>query len=307
MFEKHPQGGGVEVLVDKSYFKANRLSFNDTVDMVAEGRKVSLTVTGTGTGPEFIYAMKDASTLLPDPETFGLIMMPLNQAQQVLNLPGQINQVVIKLSPGADEEKTAEQVRALLDPYGNLSSYPLKKQLSHAVLQGELDGLRAVSTFMPVIFLGIAAAIQMVMLGRMIAGQRLQIGIMKALGYNSRQIMTYYTAYSLSSSLLGALLGTIMGIGLSSAISGMYADFFNLPRAIGGVNTAAVINGLLLSLSVGAAAGIAASRKVVSFNPAESMRPALGGNPEPPQCSSGAPGIGDHRGWRPEGSHGGGE
>ncbi|MHB8917917.1 MAG: FtsX-like permease family protein [Desulfocucumaceae bacterium] len=277
IFEKYPQGGGVEVLVDSRFFTANRLSFNDTVNIVSEGRKVPLTVVGTGTGPEFTFAMKDASTIMPDPETFGLIMMPLNQAQKALNLSGQINQVIIKLSPGADEDKVAGQVKALLEPYGNLSSYPLKKQLSNAILQGELDGLKASSLFMPVIFLGIAAAIQMVMLGRMIRGQRLQIGIMKALGYNNRQIMTHYTAYSMSTALLGALLGTLIGIGLASAMSGAYADVFNLPRAIGGINTTAVINGFILSLSVGAAAGLAASRGVVKVNPADSMRP------EPPK------------------------
>jgi putative ABC transport system permease protein len=281
IFERYPQGGGVEVLVDNRYFTANRLTFNDTISIVSESRKVHLSVVGTGTGPEFTYAMKDAATLMPDPETFGLIMMPLNQAQQILDLPGQINQVIIKLSPGADEEKVAEQVKELLEPYGNLSGYPLKKQLSHAILQGELDGLKAVSGFMPAIFLGIAAAIQLVMLGRMIRGQRLQIGIMKALGYDNRQIMTYYTAYAMFTSLLGALLGTLLGIGLASAISGLYADVFNLPRAIGGVNITAMINGFILSLAVGAAAGLAASRGVVSVNPAESMRP------EPPKNAGG--------------------
>jgi putative ABC transport system permease protein len=277
IFEKYPQGGGVEVLVDSRYFAANGLSFNDTVDIVSEGKKIPLTVVGTATGPEFTYAMKDASTIIPDPETFGLVMMPLAQAQEILNLPGEINQVIIKLAPGADQEKVAGQVKALLEPYGNLSSYPLKNQLSHAALQGELDGLKASSRFMPVIFLGIAAAIQMVMLGRMIRGHRLQIGIMKALGYNNRQIITHYTTYALSTSLLGALLGTVAGIGLASAMSSIYADFFNLPGAIGGINTSAVVNGFLLSLSVGAMAGLSASRGVVKVNPADSMRP------EPPK------------------------
>ncbi|HBV96387.1 MAG: hypothetical protein JL50_14300 [Peptococcaceae bacterium BICA1-7] len=277
LFERYPQGGGVEVLVDPQFFTANRLSFNDTISIVSEGRKVSLSVVGTGIGPEFTFAMKDAATLMPDPETFGLVMMPLNQAQQALNLPGQINQVIIKLSPGADEKEVAGRIEELLEPYGNLSSYPLKKQLSHAILQGELDGLKAVSGFMPFIFLSIAAAIQIVMLGRMIRGQRLQIGIMKAMGYNNRQIITYYTSYSLSSSLMGALLGSVAGIGLASVISEVYAEFFNLPRAIGGVNTTSVITGFALSLSVGAAAGLAASRRVTKVNPAEAMRP------EPPK------------------------
>lgn len=276
-FENQPQGGDAEILVDSQFFTANRLSFNDTINIVSEGRKVPLTVVGTATGPEFTIAMKDSATLIPDPETFCLIMMPLNHAQQTLNFPGQINQVVIKFQPGADEEKVAAQIKDLLAPYGNLSAYPQKKQLSNAVLQGELDGLKASAIFMPVIFLSIAAAIQMVMLGRMIKGQRLQIGIMKALGYNNRQIVFHYTTYAISTSLLGALLGIFFGVALASAMSGLYAEFFNLPKAIGGVNTTAVINGLILSLAVGTAAGLTASRGVVSIRPSESMRP------EPPK------------------------
>ncbi|OPX86187.1 MAG: outer membrane-specific lipoprotein transporter subunit LolE [Pelotomaculum sp. PtaB.Bin104] len=279
IFENHPPGGGTEVLVDQAYLKANRLSFNDTVSIINNGKKVDLTVVGTAISPEFTYIMKDAASFMPDPETFGLIMMPLSQAQQVLDLPGQINQVVIKLTPGADGEKVAEEVEAILAPYGNLASYPLKDQLSNAVLQGELDSLKAVARFMPALFLGIAAAIQMVMLGRMIRAQRLQIGIMKALGYNNKQIMTHYTAYSLATSLLGALLGTLLGVGLASAMSGLYADYFNLPRAIGGVNTFAALSGLGLSLLVGAASGLFVSRGVLAINPAEAMRP------EPPKIA----------------------
>lgn len=130
---------------------------------------------------------------MPDPKTFGIVMLPQNQAEQILNLSGQINQVVITLAHGADEKKVAEQVKTILEPYGNLGSYPRKNQLSHTVLQGELSNLRALSRFMPAIFLGVAAAIQFVMLGRMVKAQRLQIGVMKALGYSNRRIMLYYT------------------------------------------------------------------------------------------------------------------
>lgn len=266
-------------MVDQAYLEANGLSFNDTVSIINAGRKVELIVVGTAISPEFTFIMKDAASFMPDPETFGLVMMPLNQAQQVLDLPGQINQVLIKLTPGADEEKVAAEVEAILAPYGNLTSYPLKDQLSNAVLQGELDSLKAVARFMPALFLGIAAAIQMVMLGRMIRAQRLQIGIMKALGYNNRQIMTLYTAYSLSTSLIGSLLGTLLGMGLASAMSGLYADFFNLPRAIGGINSFAVLSGLGLSLLVGASSGLFVSRGVLAINPAEAMRP------EPPKMA----------------------
>lgn len=277
LFNKYPQAGGVEVLSDPQFFRGNALAFNDTLTIVAEGRRVPLTVVGTAISPELIYPMKDASTLVPDPKTFGIIMLPQNQAQQILNLSGQINQVVIKLSPGADENEVKERVETILKPYGNLASYPRKQQLSNAILQHELDSLQASSLFLPAIFLGIAAAIQLVMLSRMIKTQRLQIGVMKALGYNSRQIIVHYTGYALTVAFAGALLGSLLGLLLASVISQAYAKYFNLPADIGGVNLQAITYGFIISLGVGILAGVSASRGVIKIQPAESMRP------EPPK------------------------
>jgi len=279
MFEKYPQGGGVEVLVDPQYAKANQLNVNSIVTVVAGGKRVPLTVVGTGTSPEFIYPMKDAASMMPEPETFGIVMIPQNQAQQIQNLPGQINQVVVKLAPGVDAEETAAGIRTILEPYGNLASYPRKQQLSHAVLQGELDGLEVQAQFMPAIFLCVAAAIQFIILGRMVKTQRLQIGIMKALGYHNRQIMWHYVSYALAVAVAGAALGLVFGLMLASVFSKAYAMFFNLPGAIGGFNFRAIFSGVALSLMVGLLAGLAASRGVVRINPAESMRP------EPPRSA----------------------
>lgn len=273
LFDQYPEGGGIEILVDPQYFTANQLAFNDVVSIVAEGKQIFLSVVGTAISPETIVTMKDAATMMPDPKTYGIVMMPQNQAEQILNLNGEINQVVIKLTPGADVKHVAEQIRTLLKPYGNLADYPREDQLSHAILQGELNGLRTLASFMPVIFLGIAALIQFVMLGRMVKAQRQQIGVIKALGYSSGQIMLHYTGYALAVALLGALLGSLLGLGLATVMSQAYALYFNLPQAIGGVNLTAILSGLVLSSGVSFIAGLTASRGVVVVRPAESMRP----------------------------------
>ena len=272
-FEKDPHGGQIEVILDPQFTAANRLAVNDTVTIVAEGKPVPLTVVGSATSPEFVYPMQDAASLLPEPELFGIFMLPQNQLQQILNLNGQINQVVIKLAPGADETQIAEQVKAILKPYGNLADYPRKQQLSNAALEAEIDGLRTMSDFLPLVFLLIAAAIQFIMLGRMIKTQRLQIGVMKALGYSSWQIMWHYTGYALSIAVCGALIGSVLGIWFASIISETYGQYFNLPTLIGGVNYQAVVYGLVLSLGIGTAAGLTAARRIVTIKPAESMRP----------------------------------
>ena len=272
-FEKYPQGGGSEILVDPQFAEANSLAYNDTVNIVAGGRQVPLTMVGTASGPEFIYPIEDISSMIPDPTSFGIIMIPHNQAQQVLDMPGQINQVLLKLVPGTDEEKVAREVKTILEPYGNLADYARENQLSHVILQGELDQLMTTSRSLPMIFLLIAAFIQFIIVSRMVKAQRLQIGVMKALGYNNRQIIWHYTGYAISVAVTGAFLGTVLGLLFSSYFSQTYAYYFNLPETISGVNFRVILYGTLLSLGVGSIAGYTATRSITGINPAESMRP----------------------------------
>ena len=277
MFGGGQGGGEVEVVVDPRFASANHLNWGDRISAVADGKTLVLTVVGTAISPEFIYSMKDSADILPDPQTFGIFMLENRQAQQVLNMTDQLNQVLIEFVPGVDQDQVVEEIKGILKPYGNLGSYPRKNQLSHAVLQGELDGLRAVAIFLPLIFLSIAAAIQFVILRRMVKTQRSQIGVMKALGYSNVQIMLHYASYALVVGILGAILGTVLGLILSGSISKLYAEYFNLPGGVQAYNLRAIFYGFILSISVGIIAGLSAARSVLRISPAEAMRP------EPPQ------------------------
>lgn len=265
--------GTAGALLDPQYAQANRLQPGDRVTIIANGKKATLTMIGTAISPEFVYPLRDAATIIPEPERFGIIMIPQKELQQIMGLPGQINQIAIDLAPGADETLVKKQIEEILKPYGNIASFPRRNQLSHATLQAELDGLKTMSGFLPMVFFLIAAAIQYVILSRLIKSQRLPIGVMKALGYDNRHIIGHYTSYALLVSICGAVSGTVLGVGMASGMSALYAQYFNLPRAVGGVNGMVVVYSFLICMLVGAAAGLFASRSVAKINPAESMRP----------------------------------
>ncbi len=278
MFSSRSSGGGVEVLLDPQYAAANHIQIDDTITILAQGRKVNLHVVGTAISPEFIYALPDAATMMPDPLNFGIIMMSTEQAQQILDMPDQVNQIVIKLASGTDEKAIQPKVEELLQNYGNIASYPRHDQLSNAMLQAELDGLKINSRFLPLVLLLIAAAIQFVILHRLVKSHRTQIGIMKAIGYHDYKIIGHYTAYALCVSGAGCIVGIIAGVWLASIMSAVYMLYFNLPQAIGGINLATLLQSVALSISVGAASGLLAARSVIRINPAEAMR-----LPAPPQ------------------------
>jgi len=272
-FQKYPGGGAFEVMIDPAFFTTNHINFGDTLDLIAENHKYPVTIVGTAAGPEFSYPMKDSSNLITDYNTFGIMMMPHNQAQKVLNLPGQINQVIVQFVPGADIDAAVKSINTILEPYGSLMDFPRQDQSSHAVLDAKLDGIESVSGFMPALFLLVAAAIQFVLISRMVKTQRIQIGILKAIGYNNSQIIAHFSTYTLIVGILGASMGVGLGIALSSYFSSMFAMYFNLPATLGTVNLQVIINSIVLALGVSLLAGLTASRGVVSISPAESMRP----------------------------------
>lgn len=266
-------GQDIEVLLDPSFARANNLQPGSSFKVIAGGKEVPLTVIGTAATPEFVYLMKDTASWMPDPSEFGLLMMPLDRAQKIFNMQGQINQIAVQLTPGASPGEVEKQVKDRLSIYGNLAAYPRDDQLSHAVLKGELQQLKISAIYLPLFFFLIAAGIQFMLLSRLIRNERTTIGVFKALGYSSFRIINHYVAYALSISLTGAFLGSILGIALASVFSDMYAMYFNLPSVIGGLNLTAIVNSVLLSLLVGGAAGVLACLGVISINPAESMRP----------------------------------
>jgi putative ABC transport system permease protein len=263
----------IGVLVDPQYAQANGITPGREIEVIANGRKIALTVTGVATSPEFVYPLKDAGSLIPEPERFGIIMVPQAHAQQILGLSGQINQILVDLAPGADEERIKGQIEDILEPYGNLASYPRRDQQSHAMLQAELDGLQLIAGSIPFIFFLIAAGIQFIILIRLIRSQRVPIGVMKALGYDNNRIMWHYTGYALAVSLTGAAAGTALGVGLAAMMTGIYVQYFNLPDITSRVDIRVILYSFLITSLVGISSGLLASRSVIAVNPAEAMRP----------------------------------
>ena len=274
IFEKYPEGGAVEVVLNPQFAKAHGLVSGSTLSIAAEGRRKNLTVTGTAAGPEFVYAVKDAASLLEDPSSFGIAILPQNQIQQLLEMKGSVNQVLIRFTPGADTARTVRNIEQILEPYGDLANYPRKDQLSEAILRGELTQLKAFARFLPSVFLGVAVLMQFVFIGRMVQIQRGQIGLMKAMGYGNSALLALYGGYALAAAAVGAVTGTVLGYILAQLLTKVYAAFFDLPRLKEALHFRAAAVVFSATLIIGTLAGIWAARGVLSIRPAESMRPA---------------------------------
>ena len=86
-----------EVAVNEPFAEANGFVPGDTFEANLDGRKRTLTITGTMLSPEFIYTIGPGA-LMPDNEGFGILWMPAARPRPPSTWPGAFNFVSLSLA-----------------------------------------------------------------------------------------------------------------------------------------------------------------------------------------------------------------
>ncbi|MDR3334527.1 MAG: FtsX-like permease family protein [Treponema sp.] len=112
-----------------------------------------------------------------------------------------------------------------------------------------------VATVFPVFFLLIAALVALTTMTRMVEEERIQIGTLKALGYQKRTILGKYLIYCGSTGVLGSATGMVCGFqGLPIIIYNAFATMYHLPPLVTQFNWpfGLIACGLVLTCTMGA-------------------------------------------------------
>jgi len=274
---KVPSGEARELLVSPAFLQGNNYKIGDQIPLIIKGREVRFTIAGTANSPEYVYEIPNGLTLTPNPKAFGVAFAPYSVAGPVLDMEGQVNDIAFSLNKGTDFLDVKTQVSRVLNSYGMTSIYPVKDQLSYSMLNQEIIGLEGSAKTAPVIFLVVAASVLYIMLRRMVEQQRGQIGVMKAFGFTSLEILKHYLGYAFFVGALGGLGGSAAGIILCYYLVDIYKMYYNIPGFTAQVSLTYVLVGTVLSLLFSLFAGWRGCRRVMVLNPAEAMRP-----PAPP-------------------------
>lgn len=266
---------GDEVAISDSFAEAHGFTPGDRLGAVINGRRERLTVVGIVYSPEYIYEIGPGSTF-PDYERYGVVWLGERALATAYDMEGAFNDLALGLGRGANEEDVIDHLDALIERYGGLGAYGRDIQTSHQYLTQELAGLEVMAAIFPVVFLGVAAFLLNVVMSRLIALERDQIGVLKAFGYSNAAVGWHYLRFVLVIVAAGALLGVALGIWLGHGLSTLYTDFYKFPYLHFRVGPAVLATAVLISAAAAAAGTVQAVRAAVRLPPAEAM------SPEPP-------------------------
>jgi ABC-type antimicrobial peptide transport system permease subunit len=96
-------------------------------------------------------------------------------------------------------------------------------------IQMEFSSNRTFAETFLYLLLGISVFIIVVITKKRIDDERLQIGVLKSLGYNSFAIATSYLVYPIIGSILGGILGYLIGISLNTFLTTQFLSYYNVP------------------------------------------------------------------------------
>ena len=269
MLTPEPQAGAIEVLVSEAFAMAHQLQPGDRLSALLNGKHEALIVVGIALSPEYIFAGLVGS---PDLRGFGVFWMDASLLAAAYDMQGAFNHLTVRLAPQASAGPLLDGLDRLLAPYGGVSAHGRGEQLSHRILDSEIREQRVLGTVLPSIFLGVAAFLLHVVLGRQISSQREQIATLKALGYDTARIARHYLLLVMLIVLLGSLLGLFAGSALGHGFTRLYEDVFRFPELHYRVRPALVLAAVGLSVAAALLATWHAIASTVRLPPAEAMR-----------------------------------
>lgn len=265
-------GRASEVVVSESFFLANDLVLGDSVRAVLNGIRRDLGIVGVAISPEHSYSVPPGA-LFPEDERYGVFWMSRAVLGPNLDAEDAFNEVALSLAEGASERAVIRELDRVLEPYGGLGAYGREDQISYQFLDAELEQNRTMGTAVPAIFLGVAAFLLNLVLSRLVATQRTEIGTLRAFGYTNREIGWHYMSYALVAVALGTVLGVAGGVWAGSGMISIYTEYFRFPSLEYRLSWTLVAIGSGVSLAAAAVGGWSAVRSAVRLQPAEAMRP----------------------------------
>jgi putative ABC transport system permease protein len=263
-----------EVIVNDAFARHHGIEPGDAVHLIMDDRRRGFRVVGTAISSEFVYLLGPGS-IVPDPARFGVFYLKRSDMEAAFGFEGACNQVLGRLSPGVRERPDAllDRAELLLEGFGVASTTPRRDQISNQFLSDEIRQLGTFAFVMPAIFLAVAALVLNVLMGRLTEQQRTTIGTLKALGYSDGALYFHLLKFGVVVGLLGGLVGCGFGHLLAGVMTGLYRQFFELPRLENRAFPGVMASGVAISVAfalVGVARG---ARGVLSLEPAEAMRP----------------------------------
>lgn len=245
-----------EITILPGYAKKNKIKINDNYKI---GNK-TYKVVGFTYAPDYVYPLISFSMPIFDEKNNNIIYINKDDYDNVSGIND--NSYALKYNYktkrkfeiSTNENTKKEDTTKIFDEESIIMDMNTLTRIGRiGALQLEFASDRLFAKYFLYLLLSISVLIIIVITKKRIDDERLQIGVLKSLGYNKFSIATSYLVYPVVGSLIGGILGYIIGILVHSPIASILRSYYTVPLSNYKINfeylkTSIIVPMLLLSV-----------------------------------------------------------
>ena len=251
------------VWLDERFADARDLKVGDHITFEFDNKKIKKEIKGIGYSPEYIYE-SSPNSLVPDFSQMGFAYLSSKAYPEDL----EYNRLLVKYNQSDNEFK-----EKLDDSIEYLSLTKKEDHLSVSKFADEMAQHKMIGDVFPIVFILVTFLTLLTTMSRIVAHQRTQIGVLKAVGFKDSSIILHYLSYSFWPVLAGAILGLVTG---PAIIPKMFyptmARSYSMPSWYPGFDMSFVYIAVLMVAS-SVFVTYLSCRRISKENPANTLRP----------------------------------
>lgn len=233
--------------LDYRFAEKNGIDVGDSVEIEFSNLKSKLKVVGLCYSPEYIYHTSNGE-IIPDHMDNGFLFVSRYKYRYSEDIP--VNQILVKGRGNIE--------KSVYDSLGRDGNTVIlrKDHPTYSMMKEEINQHRQIGLLFVVVFLFIAVLVTITTLQRLLSSQRVQIGILKSLGFKKSSLYVHYISHSILVCLLGAFMGWGAGYLVIPPI---------LLKIMSGIYTLPNLDASLIRFSYMLPLGCAAACLIVAF------------------------------------------
>ena len=192
------------------YAKENNIKLNDYLDIEAEGFKIHEPVKGLIKSSEYLICLKDSSQLLPNYKEYAYCYLSPKTMTKYLG------QAFYNTVYASSKLSTSDfEVEALNALGASITILSYQDETGYSGSNGEIEEGKTMALLIPTAFILIAVLTMVTTMARISTNERIQMGVLKSLGFKRKKIARHYSLYGLIIGIIGTLIGCVLAYGIA--------------------------------------------------------------------------------------------
>lgn len=192
------------------YAKENNIKLNDYLDIEVEGFKIHEPVKGLIKSSEYLICLKDSYQLLPNYKEYAYCYLSPKIITKYLGQA--FYNTVYASSKLSTSEFEAEALNAL---GASITVLSYQDETGYSGSNGEIEEGKTMALLIPTAFILIAVLTMVTTMARISTNERIQMGVLKSLGFKRKKIARHYSLYGLIIGIIGTLIGCVLAYGIA--------------------------------------------------------------------------------------------